>query len=72
MEWKDISTVPDDAGTHVRGLMIKNIETGAKWWKVTAGHINDYGEFVDDENYSPWNAGDYTHWIPLPPAPEDE
>lgn len=71
MKWMPIETMTDDDAieTHVRGLMVRNNKTGAKWWEAIAGYVNDDGYFIDHSGDSPWHVDDYSHWMPLPPAP---
>ena len=70
MEWQDISTAPTDRH-HVRGIWVRHRPSGNTYWEVVAGYVDDEtGEFIDHDGNSPWRAEDYTHWMPLPPAPE--
>lgn len=61
---------PDDP--HVRGLWI-NVHKGHPYFQIDSGFIDDdTGRFLgyDADDFG-WDAGDYTHWMPLPTPPED-
>lgn len=68
-EWQLIETAPRDV-LHVRGLWVHSSRTGEKlYWEAIAGYVDEDGDFVDHDSNSPWMVDDYTHWMPLPPAP---
>jgi hypothetical protein len=73
MNWQPIETAPTEDGVpHVRGVWIYNADTGNPlYFDMCAGYLED-GCFVvpcgDDYGLHP---DDYTHWVPLPKAPEE-
>ena len=70
MEWQPIETDPDDGALHLRGLWVTHNRTGARWWEVIAGRVDDTGDFVDHDGNSPWRKEDYSHWAPIPEPPK--
>ena len=72
-DWQPIETAPKDETLHVRALWVFSSKTRTPIrWEPVAGYIDDSGEFLDHDGNSPWRAEDYTHWQPLPPAPEPQ
>jgi hypothetical protein len=70
MNWQPIETAPKDDVLHVRGLIVRNLASGAEWWEAICGRMED-GDFVDHDGNAPWRAEDYTHWLPLPEPPAE-
>jgi hypothetical protein len=72
MKWRLIKSAPKEDGVlHVRGVWVHSATTGDRlYFDACAGYLED-GEFVaaDGEDHC-WQADDFTHWTPLPPAPE--
>ncbi len=73
-KWLPIESAPRDV-FHFRAITVRNSTTGTTWWDHYYGHIDDYGDFVDEEgNDFGWRAEDYDLWCPanlpeLPPLP---
>lgn len=71
-KWKPIETAPDDVA-HVRGLWVYSAETKEPmYWQADCGCVSIDGDFIgsNGDNFG-WQAGDYTHWTPLPEPPSN-
>ena len=74
MKWQPIETAPRDSSLHVRGLWVYHSRNGERlYWDAVAGYVDqESGDFLqtcgDDCG---WDRADFTHWMSLPPPPED-
>ena len=74
-QWQPIETFnDDDTGGHIRGLYVRHTPSGKMFWEQFLGYVDeDTGQFVTlDGDYIGWDTEAYTHYMPLPPAPEDK
>lgn len=71
--WLPIESVTIDEPPHVRIIPVYEYSVFSHY-EADVGYIDeDSGVFVDVfGNPTGWDADDYTHWQPLPPAPEQE
>ena len=80
-EWQPIETAPKD-GTRVmlwRGpanfgnraeMVITEWHDGAWCWPDGVGSVSTHGEWTEDDILNGYeDAVNFTHWMPLPPAP---
>jgi len=70
--WQPIETAPIDNTPHVRGLwiMVNSAGKGIRWECVAGSIDRSEGEFFDHDSNTPWRADEYSHWMPLPAAPD--
>ena len=71
--WLPIDSAPDDGTPHVRGLHVFSNDDGRLlYWDAYVGRIDtEDGIFYDlGGDVIGWEAMDFTHWRPLPPAPK--
>ena len=67
-EWMPIESAPVDERI-LATLMVRHRKTDQCWWETNVIFIDsDTGEISSDTDAG-WSAGDYTHWMPLPPPP---
>lgn len=80
-EWQDISTAPKDGKPFLAwGLGYKWPEV-LRWFQYDAddaleagedGYFHFAEELLQDAFDAPDVVADYTHWMPLPPAPQEK
>ena len=70
-EWQPIETAPADE-PFLATLQVRNRNTGQQWWEMHVIWIDSETGEVSSDTDAGWSAGDYTHWMPLPPAPETD
>jgi hypothetical protein len=67
-EWQPIETAPLDE-PFLGAVEVVNNKTGRRYWERHVIWIDsDTGNVAHDTDAG-WSAGDYTHWMPLPPPP---
>jgi Lar family restriction alleviation protein len=64
--WRSIESAPHDEEILAAIEVHNKLE---KWWEIQIICIdNETGEITSD-CYNGWDAGDYSHWMPLPAPP---
>jgi hypothetical protein len=70
-EWQPIETAPNHV-LHVRGVWVNSAATGNRlYFEANAGYIDEGGYFITSSgDECGWMPEDFTHWMPLPEAPQ--
>lgn len=65
MEWKTIDSAPKDGSEFVAAYARQGfVKTLARWNAI-------YGHWENQGNWLPGFSANATHWMPIPPMPED-
>ena len=68
--WQPIESVPLDeeilAAIEVHNTLEK------KWWEIHIICIDSETGEITRDCYNGWDAGDYSHWMPLPAPPQSK
>jgi len=67
-EWQPIETAPVDESI-LCAVNVEHAKTGASWWEMHVIQIDSETGEIHSDNDAGWAAGDYSHWMPLPDAP---
>lgn len=74
--WRKIDENTPDDEPHIRGLWVYRTDrTKPPVWFCSVGRVeaDEWYRFVDlSGEDTGWHPEDYTHWMPLPPAPNEE
>ena len=66
--WLPIESAPV-AEPFLAGVYVSNNKTGQRWWECHVVWIDDETGEIDSDTDAGWSIRDYSHWQPLPPAP---
>ena len=75
-EWQAIETAPKDSVILIRsradGVLMAKWD-GVNWWAIVTGQYGSKAfEWTGGEFDEPFVFAPVTHWMPLPPEPEEE
>lgn len=69
--WRPIETAPRDGMPFLAAIWVSHNDCARRWDMHVIGYDGVEGEMNSDFETG-WDLEDYSHWMPLPPAPETQ
>ena len=69
--WMPITTAPKDGTPFLAAISVKVNDEPRQWQQHVIGYDAAYAE-MNSHYETGWDLDDYSHWMPLPAAPEDK